>query len=122
VPLKLARDSGNYDQRPKLSDADAPTTALKWHPIVEITPKTGIVPHLMDGTLPWAGLAANTADPILEELLQTFSALPEGLSTVQLKQFRDCQPVPASKPCEHTVYAFEGRRTETAAARVNHCP
>jgi hypothetical protein len=71
-------------------DTYAPTTKLKWHPIVEINPKTGMAPQLVDGLWPWVGLAANTADPVLDELLQIFlSALPEGLSTVQLKQFRD---------------------------------
>jgi hypothetical protein len=68
----------------------APTTELNWHPIVEINPSTGVAPQIVDGLWPWVGLAADTADPILEELLQIFlSTLPYAFSTVQLKQFRD---------------------------------
>jgi hypothetical protein len=71
-------------------DTYAPTTELKWHPIVKINPTTGAAPQITDGLWPWVGLAANAADPILEDLLQIFlSALPDSLSTVQLKQFRD---------------------------------
>jgi len=71
-------------------DTYSPATELTWHPIVEINPATGLAPPLVDGLWPWVGLAADTADPILDDLLQIFiSALPGAFSTVQLKQFRD---------------------------------
>ena len=67
-----------------------PTTELSWQPIVAIKQEAGPALPLVQGAWPWAGLALNLADPILEELLQTFlSAVPYAFETVQLKQFRD---------------------------------
>ncbi len=71
-------------------DIYSPTTELKWHPIVEINPTTALAPQPIDGLWPWVGLAADAADPIIEEALTSFiSALPNAFQTVQLKQFRD---------------------------------
>jgi hypothetical protein len=73
-------------------DTYSPTTELKWHPIVEINPVSSLAAPLpaAGGPWPFAGLATDTADPILEELLEIFlSELPNAFQTVQLKQFRD---------------------------------
>jgi hypothetical protein len=74
-------------------DTYSPTTELTWHPIVEINPATSLAaPQPLNGTWPWAGLTAGTADPILEGMLENFlSSLPVEFQfqTVQLKQFRD---------------------------------
>ena len=74
-------------------DTYSPTTELKWHPIVEINPATSLAaPQPVNGTWPWAGLTADTADQILGGMLENFlSSLPDEFQfqTVQLKQFRD---------------------------------
>src|SRR6202012_2603928 len=51
-------------------DTYAPTTELKWHPIVEINATSSVAPQPVDGLWPWVGLAADAADPILNEMLE----------------------------------------------------
>jgi len=74
-------------------DTYSPTTELTWHPIVEINPASSLAASQpLNGTWPWAGLTADTADQILGGMLENFlSSLPDEFQfqTVQLKQFRD---------------------------------